>query len=184
MDTRSEELSSGDTQLFEICSCTARSVPRSMAAAAEKTHSEPSKEAEDIPASAKATVTGKAASKSKIKYNDGGLAIVRIKPLGAGGGGIEKSAASGEAGLVGTKKGVEVTGGARKKLYSCVCRFIYFVLACLQGAEHDLHLHSLPCRLTPHVAIQSTSSAQSSRKKQYTRSSCRTELPLFSKALM
>ena len=62
----------------------------------------------------------KYAPKGKAKYNDGRLAIVRIKPLGAGGGGGEKSAASGEAGLHQTKQGVAVIGGARKKLYTCV----------------------------------------------------------------
>ena len=94
-----------------------------MAAAADKTYAEPSKDDDGMPASAKVTVAKKATSKSAIKYDDGGLAIVRIKPLGAGGGGIEKSAASGEAGLLQTKKGVEVIGSARKKIYTCVCLF-------------------------------------------------------------
>ena len=88
-----------------------------MAAAANKTHEEPSKDDDST------TVAKKATSKSAAKYNDGGLAIVRIKPLGAGGGGIEKSAASGEAGLMQTKKGVEVIGSARKKVYTCVRLF-------------------------------------------------------------
>lgn len=103
-------------------------------AAADRTHVEPSKNDSNTPESAEATVATNATLKSAVKYDDGGLAIVRIKPLGAGGGGVEESSASGRAGLLQSEKGIEVIGCARKKLFRCVYRFTYSISVYFQGA--------------------------------------------------
>ena len=68
------------------------------------------------------------------RYDDGGLAVVRVKPLGAGGGGIEKSASSGKAGVKKTAKGIVVIGGPREKLFKWVSAAFIFCLylACEQ----------------------------------------------------
>ena len=47
-------------------------------------------------------------------FSDGGLAVVRIKPLGAGGGGGERSAASGRAAVHATDRGIRVGDSAGK----------------------------------------------------------------------
>ena len=49
-----------------------------------------------------------ASSAAASPFSDGGLAVVRIKPLGAGGGGGERSATSGRAALHATSRGIRV----------------------------------------------------------------------------
>jgi len=76
--------------------------------------------------------------------DDGGMALVRIKPLGAGGGGVEASASEdGEVGVVAEDGGVAIVGGgARKSVWAYPKHVI--------GAEQDnvaLYAEFMPRRV-------------------------------------
>jgi hypothetical protein len=97
--------------------------------------------------SKRSTAQRSTSSSGNFVDNDGGLAVVRIKPLGAGGGGGERSAASGRAALHAVKgEGVRV-GGGRNKVWT----YPQHVIA-PERSQHDLYEKFVPQRIEQFLA--------------------------------
>lgn len=82
------------------------------------------------------------------EYEDGGLAVVRIKPLGAGGGGVERSAASAEVAAVqASAEGVLVGAASRRRLF----KYPKHVIP-PESDQEGLYNQFMPCRVGAFLA--------------------------------